>query len=106
MVLVRAEGREPFTDGETAAVRQFGLLGSAALALASVERSERDVERIGRQIADLRRTEQRAKRECDVLRTLIDALPVCLTLHNREGRLILANAAAHQASCLPWRHGG
>jgi c-di-GMP phosphodiesterase Gmr len=98
LVLVRPEGWEPFTDADAAAVRQFALLGSAALAVALAERSERDVERISRQIADLHRTKQRAKRDCDFLRTLIDGLPVSLTLHNGEGRLILANAAAHQAS--------
>lgn len=98
LVLVRAEGQEPFTQGHAVAVRDFMPLGSAALALLSAERSELEVEKISRRIDDLHRTEERARRDCDVLRDLIDALPVAVTLHDPDGRLILANAAADQSS--------
>jgi c-di-GMP phosphodiesterase Gmr len=98
LVLTRAEGQEPFTNTDVAAVRHFAPLGSAALALASTERAEREVDETRRRIDDAHRTEQRAKRDCDVLRALIDALPVCVTLHDVDGRLILANAAADQTS--------
>jgi c-di-GMP phosphodiesterase Gmr len=98
LVLTRAPGQEPFTDADVAALRHFAPLGSAALALASTERAEREVEEIRRQIDEANRAEQRAKRDCDVLRTLIDALPVSVTLHDLDGHLILANAAADQTS--------
>jgi c-di-GMP phosphodiesterase Gmr len=98
LVLMRPEGQEPFADGHAAAVRHFASLGSAALAVAVAERSELEVEQTTRRIADLHRSEQRANQDCDVLRTLIDALPVSLTLHDLDGRLVLANAAADQTS--------
>jgi c-di-GMP phosphodiesterase Gmr len=98
LVLTRAPGKESFTEADAAAVQHFAPLGSAALALASAERAEREAEDIRWRISEANRTEQRAKRDCDVLRTLIDALPVSVTLHDLDGHLILANAAADQAS--------
>jgi c-di-GMP phosphodiesterase Gmr len=103
LLLTRAEGPPPFTDADAAAVRDFASLGSAALALASTERAERQLDEIRRRIDDAHRSEQRAQRHYDVLRALIDALPVCVTLHDLDGHLILANAAADQtreADCL------
>jgi c-di-GMP phosphodiesterase Gmr len=98
LLLTRAEGQEPFTNADAAAVRHFAPLGSAALALASTERAEREVEETRRRLDEAHRTEHSAKRDCDVLRTLIDALPVSVTLYDLDGRLILANAVADQTS--------
>jgi c-di-GMP phosphodiesterase Gmr len=96
LLLTRAEGQEPFTDADAAAFRHFAALGSAALVLANAERAQREVDETRRRLDDAHRTEQSAKRDCDVLRTLIDALPVSVTLYDPDGRLILANAAADQ----------
>jgi c-di-GMP phosphodiesterase Gmr len=98
LVLTRPQGQEPFTDAHVAAVRHFATLGSAAFALASTQHAELEVEEIKRRIDDAHRAAQCAMRDCDVLRTLIDALPVSLTLHDLDGHLILANAAADQTS--------
>jgi c-di-GMP phosphodiesterase Gmr len=98
LLLTRAEGQEPFTDAQVAAVRHFAPLGCAAFALASFERAELEVGEIRRRIDDAHRAAQRATRDCDVLRTLIDALPVSLTLHDLDGHLILANATADWTS--------
>jgi PAS domain-containing protein len=103
LLLTRAEGQQPFTVADATAVQHFASLGSAALALAITERAEREVDDTRRRIDEAHRTEQRAKRDYEVLRTLIDALPVCVTLHDLDGHLILANAAANQtrdADCL------
>jgi c-di-GMP phosphodiesterase Gmr len=98
LVLTRAEGQEPFTNADVAAVGHFAPLGSAALAVAMTERAEREADETRRRMDDAHRTEQRAKRDYDALRALIDALPVCVTLHDLDGHLILANAAADQTS--------
>jgi len=98
LVLTRAPGQQPFTDAHAAAVRHFAPLGSAAFALANAQHAERELDEIKRRIDDAHRAAQRATRDCDVLRTLIDALPVSLTLHDLDGHLILANAAADQTS--------
>jgi c-di-GMP phosphodiesterase Gmr len=96
LVLTRAQGQGPFTDAQAAAVRHFAPLGSAAFALASTQHAELELEENKRRIDEAHRAAQRATRDCDVLRTLIDALPVSLTLHDLDGHLILANAAADQ----------
>jgi c-di-GMP phosphodiesterase Gmr len=98
LLLTRAQGQQPFTVAEAAAVQHFASLASAALALAITERAEREVDDAQRRIDEAHRTERRAKRDYEVLRALIDALPVSVTLHDLDGHLILANAAADQTS--------
>jgi c-di-GMP phosphodiesterase Gmr len=101
LVLVRAEGREPFGPPHLAAVRDFAPLGSTALAVVRAERTQLEVERISSRSEEMHRAQANAARDCEVLRTLIDALPVRLTLYGPDGQLILANAAADQSGPIP-----
>jgi hypothetical protein len=97
LVLVRAEGNEPFSKSQIATTQQLGPLCSAALALHDVERVEIEIEQLRPLVDDLRHSEARAVQNLDVLWAVFDAMPVSLTLKDNDGRVILANCSASNA---------
>jgi cyclic di-GMP phosphodiesterase Gmr len=97
LVLVRAQGKEPFSERQIATARQFAPLCSAALALHDADRAEVEIEQLRISVDELRRSEARAAQNLDVLWTVFDALPISLTLQDDDGHVILANRTAGDA---------
>jgi len=94
LVLLRAEGREAFDPYQVAIGQEFALLASVALAVRSSNETQSE-NRLLRELAhQLRQGEQKAQRNSDLLKEIMDRLPIGLTVQNENGRFILVNSAA------------
>jgi cyclic di-GMP phosphodiesterase Gmr len=94
LVLLRAEGREAFDPDQVAIGQEFALLASVALAVRSSNETQSE-NRLLRELAHkLRQGEQKAQRNSDLLKEIMDLLPIGLTVQNENGRFILVNSAA------------
>src|SRR6266851_875702 len=94
LVLLRAEGRKAFDPDQVAIGQEFALLASVALAVRSSNETESE-NRLLRELAHkLRQGEQKAQRNSDLLKEIMNLLPIGLTVQNENGRFILVNGAA------------
>src|SRR5712692_423847 len=94
LILLRAEGKQDFDPDHVAMGQEFSLLAAAALAVRDSKKLETE-SRLLRDLADeLRQSGQKAQRNSDLLKGIMDLLPIGLTVQNESGRFILVNSAA------------
>jgi diguanylate cyclase (GGDEF)-like protein len=94
LMLLRATGGQAFQQAELAVARQFALVGLAGLAAHHATSVEREFHRLRGEVAELRESESEARHNGELLRGIIELLPVGLTVHDTQGRIVLANEEA------------
>jgi cyclic di-GMP phosphodiesterase Gmr len=96
LMLLRAPGVEGFDRNHIALARKFSVLASHALAARYASQSEAEGRRLRELAQQLRASEQKAKRNTNLLNEIVNALPVGVTVQDEEGAILLINdAAAH-----------
>ncbi len=91
LVLLREAGAGGFDRGDVALARRFSVLASHALAARYASRTEAEGRRLRELTEQLRSSEQSARRGAELLRELVNALPVGVSVRDAGGRLLLAN---------------
>src|SRR5262249_32137485 len=94
LVLLRAEGSGGFDRSHVALARKFALMASAALAVRHASHSEAERPRLPMLTEQLRRSEQKAQRNADLLNEIVNLLPVSLMVQDEDGKFMLVNDAA------------
>jgi diguanylate cyclase (GGDEF)-like protein/PAS domain S-box-containing protein len=94
LLLLRAPGREDFSDHAVALARQCAVIGLTALAARRDAERENEISGLQEQIAQAQRREQNARAASRLLQELMDRLPIGITLQDAEGRIVLVNAIA------------
>jgi diguanylate cyclase (GGDEF)-like protein/PAS domain S-box-containing protein len=96
LILARDPGDPGFDRNDIAAARRFSVVVSQALAArdASIDAAEsRRLRELGEQ---LRLSEANARRNANLLRQIVDALPVGVVVRNADGGLTLINQLAEK----------
>jgi PAS domain S-box-containing protein len=94
LMLLRDAGKPAFDDGDLTLARQFALLALAARAIRNAKAVEAELTELDLLADELRQSESQAQRESDRLRSILELLPVGLTVQDESGRLVLVNEAA------------
>src|SRR6266545_5382537 len=94
VILSRPEGQTSFDPDDVAVGQQFALLASVALAMRDTNEMETEGRLLRDLAAQLRQSEQEAQRNSDLLKEIMDLLPVGLTVQGEDGHFILVNSAA------------
>jgi cyclic di-GMP phosphodiesterase Gmr len=94
LVLRRAAGAPDFAADLVVSARQCSVVALAALAMRTGGKLGDEIARLRRRIDELTSSERNAVQDRDLLREIIDLLPVSLTVQDEDGRFILVNAVA------------
>jgi diguanylate cyclase (GGDEF)-like protein len=94
VILSRREGQTIFDPDDVSVGQQFALLASVALAMRDATEMETEGRLLRELIAQLRRSQQEAQHNADLLGKVMELLPVGLTVQGESGRLILVNGVA------------
>ncbi|MFT3718963.1 putative bifunctional diguanylate cyclase/phosphodiesterase [Pseudorhodoferax sp.] len=97
LVLLRPAGGEPFDRGHVALARRFSVLVSHALATRYASQSAAESQRLRELTEQLRRSEQAARRNAQLLEETVNMLPMGVAVQDEEGRLLIANHLVAQA---------
>ena len=97
LLLLSAPGSTGFDRGHVALARRFSVLASHALASRVASQSAAEGRRLRELTAQLRHSEQVAKRNADLLNEVVNVLPLGLTVQDDAGRLLVVNDAAAAA---------
>jgi c-di-GMP phosphodiesterase Gmr len=98
LILLRNEGSLGFDRSHVSLARKFAVLASHALAARHATQSEAESRRLRQLTEQLRRSEQNAQRNSELLQEIVSLLPVSLTVQDEDGRFTLVNDAA--ATCI------
>jgi len=101
LVLLDASGGPGFHRSHVALARRFAVLASLALATRAASQSAAEGRRLRELTAQLRQSEQAAKRNADLLNAVVSVLPMGLTVQDETGRTVVVNDAAAAALGLP-----
>ena len=94
LVLLRAEGKADFGKGLAATARQCAVVALASLAARYGNKREAEIARLRELVEQLRRGEQGARKDNQLLQELVDHLPIGVTVQDTNGRFVLVNATA------------
>lgn len=94
LMLLRAPGRESFSEHVVAIARQCAVIGLAALAARCNAYRESEIRRLHELIEQAQRGEQNARAANRLLQELMDRLPIGITVQDSNGRIIMVNATA------------
>jgi diguanylate cyclase (GGDEF)-like protein/PAS domain S-box-containing protein len=94
LILLREEESEGFGEDQVALARQCAVVALAALAARTSNKREAQIQRLTRLAEQLQQSEQSAQKDGELLKQIIDALPISLTVQGDDGRFILVNAIA------------
>jgi len=97
LMLLCAPDSPGFDRGHVALARRFSVLASHALASRVASQSAAEGRRLRELTAQLRHSEQVAKRNADLLNEVVNVLPMGLTVQDDAGRLLVVNDAAAAA---------
>jgi diguanylate cyclase (GGDEF)-like protein len=97
LMLLCAPGSPGFDRSHVALARRFSVLASHALASRVASQSLAEGRRLRDLTAQLRHSEQVAKRNADLLNEVVNVLPLGLTVQDDAGRLLVVNDAAAAA---------
>jgi cyclic di-GMP phosphodiesterase Gmr len=101
LLLRRAAGREDFSAFEVVLARQYAVLALALIGMRGSARLRGELERLRRLIDDAPQAEQDGSLQQDLLREIIEHLPIGLTVQDEAGRFILANSVAAANLAIP-----
>ncbi|KAF1042153.1 MAG: putative signaling protein [Xylophilus sp.] len=94
LVLLRGADEPGFHRGDVALAKRFAVLVSHALATRVAHQHAAESRRLRELTGQLRASEQAARRSAVLLKEIVAALPVALTVQDGHGRIALANEAA------------
>jgi diguanylate cyclase (GGDEF)-like protein/PAS domain S-box-containing protein len=94
LLLRRAPGGNDFGGNDLVAARQWSIIALALLAMRKGEQLADETERLRQALNDARDDEREAARDRDLLRAIIDLLPIGLTVQDEDGAFMLANSVA------------
>jgi c-di-GMP phosphodiesterase Gmr len=94
LVLLRAPGDAGFDRNDVELARRFSLLASHALAARYASQSEIEKTQLRDLTAQLRASEHEAKRNADLLKEVVELLPVGVAVQDENGSFLLVNDAA------------
>jgi diguanylate cyclase (GGDEF)-like protein/PAS domain S-box-containing protein len=95
VLLLRRRAGAPGCSAETVArARLCSVVSLAGLAMRNGQKAGHEIERLQALVAELAARERTLADDRDVFKTIIDLLPVSLTLQDEDGRFILVNAVA------------
>jgi c-di-GMP phosphodiesterase Gmr len=97
LMLLSEAGQAGFDRSHVALARRWSVLAAGALASHFTDRSVAEGQRLRELTVQLRRSEQAAQRNADLLNEVVNALPVGLTVQDATGRMTLVNNAAAAA---------
>ncbi|HET7866705.1 MAG TPA: hypothetical protein VFL86_20075, partial [Burkholderiaceae bacterium] len=97
LLLLSAPGSPGFDRGHVALARRFSVLASHALASRVASQAAAEGRRLRELTAQLRHSEQAARRNADLLKEVVNVLPLGLTVQDDAGRLVVVNDAAAAA---------
>ena len=97
LLLLSAPGSAGFDRGHVALARRFSVLASHALASRVASQNAAEGRRLRELTAQLRHSEQVAQRNADLLKEVVNVLPLGLTVQDDAGRLVVVNDAAAAA---------
>jgi cyclic di-GMP phosphodiesterase Gmr len=97
LVLLRPAHGEPFDRGHVALAKRFSVLVSYALATRYAHQSAVESERLRELTAQLRQSEQAARRNAELLEETVNVLPLGVAVQDDAGRLLVVNLAAANA---------
>jgi c-di-GMP phosphodiesterase Gmr len=97
LLLLSGPGSTGFDRGHVALARRFSVLASHALASRVASQNAAERRRLRELTAQLRHSEQVAQRNTDLLKEVVDVLPLGLTVQDEAGRLVVVNDAAAAA---------
>jgi c-di-GMP phosphodiesterase Gmr len=101
LVLRRAGGRGDFSEFEVVLARQYAVLALALIGMRGSARQRGELERLRRLVDDAPRAEQEASLQHDLLKEIIEHLPIGLTLQDEAGRFVVANPVAATNLAIP-----
>ncbi len=101
LVLRRAAGRGDFSAFEVALARQYAVLALALVGMRGSVRLRGELERLRRLVEDAPHAEQDASLQRDLLKEIVEQLPIGLTIQDEEGRFIVANSVAAANLAIP-----
>ncbi len=94
LVLRRTAGRSDFSEFEVVLARQYAVLALALVGMRGSARLRSELERLRRLVDELPHAEQEASLQHDLLKEIIEQLPIGLTVQDEAGRFILVNSVA------------
>ena len=97
LMLLSAPGSTGFDRSHVALARRFSVLASHALASRVASQNAAEGRRLRELTAQLRHSEQVAQRNSDLLKDVVNVLPLGLTVQDDAGRLVVVNDAAAAA---------
>ncbi|HWP26851.1 MAG TPA: EAL domain-containing protein [Xanthobacteraceae bacterium] len=101
LMLIRAPGRENFSDHAVALARQCAVIGLTALATRCNAHREHEIRRLHELIEQTQRAEQNARAANRLLQELMDRLPIGITVQDSNGRIIMVNTTAASNMATP-----
>jgi c-di-GMP phosphodiesterase Gmr len=101
LVMRRAAGRNGFSDFEVALARQYAVLALALVGMRGSARLRGELDRLRRLVDDAPHTEQEVSLQRDLLKEIIEQLPIGLTIQDEDGRFVLVNAVAAANLAIP-----
>ncbi len=97
LMLLSAPGSTGFDRSHVALARRFSVLASHALASRVASQNAAEGRRLRELTAQLRHSEQVAQRNADLLKEVVNVLPLGLTVQDDAGRMVVVNDAAAAA---------
>ena len=94
LVLLRPAQDEGFDRGHVALARRFSVLVSHALATRFASQSAAESQHLRELTAQLRQSEQVARRNAQLLQETVNVLPMGVAVQDAEGRLLVVNDVA------------
>jgi diguanylate cyclase (GGDEF)-like protein/PAS domain S-box-containing protein len=94
LVLRRNGEKGDFGAGDVAFARQCAVVALAGLAAQTSGNLATEIDRLNRLVAELRQSGLDAQRDRDFFKTIVDLVPVGVTVQDDTGRFILVNTVA------------
>src|SRR5262245_18636360 len=94
LILLRAIGKDAFDEADLSVARQLAVSGLASLAARHAQAIEAAFQGLRDELAQLREAESEARRNAELLKGIVELLPVGLTVQDEHGSVILLNEAA------------
>jgi cyclic di-GMP phosphodiesterase Gmr len=101
LVLRRAAGRDDFGEYEVMLARQYAVLALALVGMRGSARLRGELDRLRRLVEDAPHAEQEALLQRDLLKEIIEQLPIGLTIQDEDSRFILVNSVAAANLAIP-----
>jgi c-di-GMP phosphodiesterase Gmr len=101
LMLRRAAGRGDFSDFEVVLARQYAVLALALVGMRGSARLRGELDRLRRLVEDAPQAELDTLLQRDLLKEIIEQLPIGLTIQDEDGHFVLVNSVAAANLAIP-----